>query len=266
MHFYNEGVDEVSIEYKLDGTVAIVTLNRADKLNALTDAMYARMTALFTAFQTDDSVRAVIVSGAGRAFCSGSDVTAMANANPVAGRARMQTRHQMITAIANLEKPVIAAVRGAAVGIGFSIAMACDLIIASDNAKFSQIFNKIGLIPDGGSIYFLTQRIGIARAKDLVYTARMLPAEEAREWGIINRVVPDAALEASALALARELAGSATFALALAKKMFQAMYVPTLETQLEQENLCQGTAKLTEDHLEGVTAFKEKRAAVFKGR
>ena len=256
----------MSIEYKLDGNVAIVTLKRPDKLNAMTDEMYARTTELFTVFQTDDNVRAVIITGAGRAFCSGSDVTAMVNTNLVAGRARMQTRHQMINAIVNLEKPVIAAVRGAAVGIGFSMALACDLIIASDNAKFSQIFKKIGLVPDGGSIFFLTQRIGIARAKDLVYTARMLPAEEAREWGIINRVVPDAELESSALALAQELAGSATFALALAKKMFQSMYVPTLETHLEQENLCQGTAKLTEDHLEGVAAFKEKRAAKFVGR
>lgn len=254
------------VKARHEGNVAIVTLNRPDKLNAMTDGMYARLTELFTAFQTDDSVRAVIVTGAGRAFCSGSDVTAMVNTNLVAGRARMQTRHAMINAIVNLEKPVIAAVRGAAVGIGFSIAMACDLIIASDNAKFSQIFKKIGLIPDGGSIYFLTQRIGLARAKDLVYTARMLPAEEAREWGLINRVTPDAELESSALTLARELAGSATFALALAKKMFQAMYVPTLETHLEQENMCQGTAKLTEDHLEGVAAFMEKRAAVFQGR
>ena len=254
------------VELKHDGTVAIVTLNRPDKLNAMTDEMYNRLTELFTAFQTDDSVRAVIVTGAGRAFCSGSDVTTMVNTNLVAGRARMQTRHQMINAIVNLEKPVIAAVRGAAVGIGFSIAMACDLIIASDNAKFSQIFKKIGLIPDGGSIFFLVQRIGVARAKELVYTARMLLAEEAREWGIINRVVPDAQLEANALALAQEMAGSATFALALAKKMFQSMYTPNLEAHLEQENLCQAVAKLTDDHLEGVTAFKEKRAAVFKGR
>ena len=254
------------ISYRLDGGIAVVTLNRPDKLNALTDEMYNRITGLFTVFQADDQVRAVIITGAGRAFCSGSDVTTMVNAGVVAGRSRMQTRHAMINAIANLEKPVIAAVRGATVGIGFSIAMACDLIIASDNAKFSQIFKKIGLVPDGGSIYFLTQRIGIARAKDLVYTARMLPAEEAREWGLINRVVPDAELESAALALAQELAGSATFALALAKKMFQAMYVPTLETHLEQENLCQGTAKLTEDHLEGVAAFKEKRTPKFTGR
>lgn len=256
----------LSIECKHDGNVAIVTLNRPDKLNALTDEMYARLAELFTQFRTDDTVRTVIIAGAGRAFCSGSDVANMVNADPVAARARMQTRHAMISAIANLEKPVIAAVRGVAAGIGFSIAMACDLIVASDSAKFSQIFKKIGLVPDGGAVYFLTQRVGIARAKDLVYTARMLPAQEAHEWGLVNRVVPDAELEGNALAWAQELAGSATFALALAKKMFQAMYVPTLETQLEQENLYQSTAKLTEDHLEGVAAFKEKRIAVFKGK
>jgi 2-(1,2-epoxy-1,2-dihydrophenyl)acetyl-CoA isomerase len=256
----------VDVQHKLEGNIAVVTLNRPDKLNAMTDPMYARVKELFVEFQTDDRVRAVVLSGAGRAFCSGSDVTTMVNAGPVAGRARMQTRHAMINAIANLEKPVVAAVRGVAAGIGFSMAMACDLILASDNAKFSQIFKKIGLVPDGGAVYFLTQRVGIARAKELVYTARMLPAQEAAEWGLINRVVPDAELEANALALARELAGSATFALALAKKMFQAMYVPTLETQLEQENLYQSTAKLTDDHLEGVDAFKTKRPAVFKGR
>jgi 2-(1,2-epoxy-1,2-dihydrophenyl)acetyl-CoA isomerase len=256
----------VTVDYTLDGGVAVVTLNRPEKLNALTDAMYARVTELFTQFQTDDAVRAVVITGAGRAFCSGSDVTTMSMANPVAGRRRMQTRHAMIDAIFNLEKPVIAAVRGATVGIGFATAMACDLIVASETTRFSQIFNKIGLVPDGGSIFFLTQRLGMARAKELVYTARMLPAQEAFEWGLINRVVADADLEKEAMTMASELANKATFAIALAKKMFQGMYVPTLETHLEQENLCQYTVKLTEDHLEGVTAFKEKRAAVFKGR
>lgn len=256
----------MDVEYKLEGNIALVTLNRPDKLNAMTDPMYARVKELFSEFQNDDNVRAVVLSGAGRAFCSGSDVTTMVNAGPVAARYRMQTRHAMINAMVQLEKPVIAAVRGVAAGIGFSMAMACDLIVASDNAKFSQIFKKIGLVPDGGAVYFLTQRLGIARAKELVYTARMLPAQEAREWGLVNRVVPDLELESNALAWAREMAESATFALALAKKMFQAMYVPTLETQLEQENLYQSTAKLTEDHREGVAAFQEKRGAVFKGR
>jgi 2-(1,2-epoxy-1,2-dihydrophenyl)acetyl-CoA isomerase len=256
----------VTVDYKLDGGVAVVTLNRPDKLNALNDAMYNRLTEVFTGFQTDDAVRTVVLTGAGRGFCSGSDVTTFANAAPVAGRRRMQSRHAMINAIFNLEKPVIAATRGATVGIGFAMAMACDLIIASDTTKFSQIFNKIGLVPDGGSIFFLTQRLGMARAKELVYTARMLPAQEAAEWGLINRVVPDADLEKEALVMANELANKATFAIALAKKMFQGMYTPTLETHLEQENLCQYTVKLTEDHAEGLLAFKEKRAAKFKGR
>ena len=254
------------VTVKQEGPIAIVTLNRPDKLNAMTDEMYNRVRELFAQFQTDSSVRAVVLTGAGRAFCSGSDVTSMEKIGLVEGRARMQTRHAMINAIVNLEKPVIAAVRGVAAGIGFAMMMACDLIVAADNAKFSQIFKKIGLVPDGGSVFFLVQRLGIARAKELVYTARMLPAEEARDWGLINRVVPDAELEANALAWAQEMGSSATFTLALAKKMFQSMYKPNLEEQLEQENLCQQIAKLTEDHVEGVTAFKEKRAAVFKGR
>ena len=254
------------VTVKQEGSIAIVTLNHPDKLNAMTDEMYNRVRELFTQFQTDSSVRAVVLTGAGRAFCSGSDVTSMAKIGLVEGRARMQTRHAMINAIVNLEKPVIAAVRGVAAGIGFAMMMACDLIVAADNAKFSQIFKKIGLVPDGGSVFFLVQRLGIARAKELVYTARMLPAEEARDWGLINRVVPDDELDANALAWAQEMGGSATFVLALAKKMFQSMYKPNLEEQLEQENLCQQIAKLTEDHVEGVTAFKEKRAAVYKGR
>ena len=237
------------VTVKQEGSIAIVTLNRPDKLNAMTDEMYNRVRELFTQFQTDSSVRAVVLTGAGRAFCSGSDVTSMAKIGLVEGRARMQTRHAMINAIVNLEKPVIAAVRGVAAGIGFAMMMACDLIVAADNAKFSQIFKKIGLVPDGGSVFFLVQRLGIARAKELVYTARMLPAEEARDWGLINRVVPDDELDANALAWAQEMGGSATFVLALAKKMFQSMYKPNLEEQLE-----------------GVTAFKEKRAAVYKGR
>ena len=255
----------MTVDYKLDGSVAVVTLNRPDKLNALTDPMYNRLVELFTQFQTDDAVRAVLLTGAGRAFCSGSDVTTMAKVNLVAGRRRMQSRHAMIDAIFNLEKPVVAVVRGATVGIGFAMSMACDLIIASDTTKFSQIFNKIGLVPDGGSIFFLTHRLGMARAKELVYTARMLPAQEAFEWGLINRVVADADLEKEGMALASELAAKPTFTIGLAKKMFQGMYVPTLETHLEQENLCQYTVKLTEDHAEGIAAFKEKRAAKFKG-
>lgn len=246
--------------------IATVTLNRPEKLNALNEEMYTQLTEGFDALAADDAVRAVIVTGAGRGFCSGSDVGGMLKSDLVSGRARLQRRHRMIRNLVNIEKPVIAAVRGPVAGIGFSLALACDLIVAAESAKFSQIFKNIGLIPDGGAVYFLTQRLGIARAKELVYTARMLPAREALAWGVVSRVVADDQLDETAHALAAEFAGSATHALALAKKMFQSMYTPSLEALLEMESLSQGLARLTEDHHEGVTAFREKRKAVFIGR
>ena len=257
----------MSVALLIHDGIATVTLNRPDKLNALTDEMYARLIAVFAELAGDESARAVVLTGAGRGFCSGSDVGGMLKTDMVEGRRRLQQRHhRMIQSIAYLEKPVIAAVRGPVAGIGFSIALACDLIVASETARFSQIFKNIGLIPDGGSVFFLTQYLGIARAKELVYTARMLPAQEAKEWGIVSRVVTDGELETAATGLAAELANSATYALGLAKKMFQTMYVPTLEMLLETENLSQSLARLTEDHREGVTAFRDKRKPKFTGR
>ena len=257
----------MSIELEKHGGVATVALNRPEKLNALTDEMHVRLIDVFGELAADDAVRSVVLIGKGRAFCSGSDVGGMLKADLAENRKRMQQRHhRMIQAIAYLEKPVIAAVRGPVAGIGFSIALACDLIIASETARFSQVFRNIGLVPDGGSIFFLTQYLGIARAKELVFTARTLPAAEAHQWGLVTRVTPDAELEAAALALAGDLAGSATFALGLAKQMFRSMCVPTLEMLLETENLSQSIAKLTHDHREGVTAFRDKRKAKFTGR
>ena len=246
--------------------VATVTLDRPDKLNALTEEMYDALIAGFAELAADDGVRAVVLTGAGRAFCAGSDVAGMVNRDLAAGRQRMHKRARLAMAVAGLEKPVIAAVRGAAVGIGFSLAMACDLIVASETARFVQAFKNLGLVPDGGSVFFLTRLVGVARAKELVFTARPLGAAEAHEWGIVSRVVPDAELEGATGALAAELAGSATFALGLAKKMFQSMSVPSLEMLLETENLAANAAKLTEDHAEGLAAFREKRKPQFRGR
>jgi 2-(1,2-epoxy-1,2-dihydrophenyl)acetyl-CoA isomerase len=226
------------------------------------DALHAHLGTI----GADEAIRAVILTGAGRAFCSGGDVTGMAKSDIVSGRARSQRRHRAVLALYNLEKPVIAAVRGAVYGIGNALALACDLVIASDTAKFSMAFKRVGIVPDGGAIFFLTQNLGIARAKDLVYTARVVPAAEALELGLVARVVPDAKLEAEARALAVEMAESATYALALAKKMFHSMYVPTLEQLLELETLASGAARLTHDHQEGVAAFKEKRPPKFLGK
>jgi len=211
-------------------------------------------------------VRAVILTGAGRAFCSGGDVTGMAKSDILSGRARSQRRHRTVLALYNLEKPVIAAVRGAVYGIGNALALACDIVVASDTTKFSMAFKKVGVVPDGGAIFFLTQNLGVARAKELVYTARVVPAAEALTLGLVARVVADDRLEAETRALATELAESATFALALAKKMFHSMYVPTLEQLMELETLASGAARLTHDHKEGVEAFKEKRSPKFLGK
>jgi 2-(1,2-epoxy-1,2-dihydrophenyl)acetyl-CoA isomerase len=256
----------MNVKLETTDRVATVTLDRPEKMNALSEEMYVELTRVFAELQSDDNVRAVVVTGAGKAFCSGSDVGGMHNVDMISARERMKRRHRMVQNLVNLEKPVIAAVNGACVGIGFSIALACDLIIAAESARFSQIFKKIGLVPDGGSIFFLVQHLGIARAKELVYTARMLPASEARDWGFVTKVVPDAQLLAETQAFAQELADSATYALGLAKKMFQSMYTPSLEALLETEIMSSTIARLTADHKEGITAFAEKRKPNFKGR
>ena len=246
--------------------VATVTLNRPDKLNALSEEMYHGIAEQCRALDADDGVRAIILTGAGRAFCAGGDVGSMGGYDVVTGRKRSQKHKSTVVNVYNTEKPVIAAVRGPAAGIGFSLALACDLIVASETAYFLAAFKKVGIPPDGGAVFFLTQYLGIARAKEIAYTARKVPAREAKEMGLVTTVVPDERLEAEAQALARELAGSAAFALRLAKRMVHSMYVPTLEMLLEMENLAVCGARLTHDHQEGVAAFREKRPARFLGR
>src|SRR5688572_31928129 len=256
----------MNVRLDKDGAIATLTLDRPDRLNAMADPMWVALYEHLGTIAADDEVRAVILTGAGRGFCSGGDVTGMAKTDVVTGRVRSQKRHRAVHALYTLEKPVIAAVRGPVYGIGNALALACDLILASDTAKFSMAFKKVGIVPDGGAIFFLTQYLGIARAKDLVYTARVVPAAEGLELGLVMRVVPDDKLDTEARALAKEMAESATYALALAKKMFQSMYVPTLEQLLEMETLASGVARLTYDHKEGVAAFKEKRPPKFQGR
>jgi 2-(1,2-epoxy-1,2-dihydrophenyl)acetyl-CoA isomerase len=263
-----ENMNKEAMNVRLDkeGAIAVLTLDRPERLNAMADPMWDALYEHLGKIAVDDAIRAVILTGAGRAFCSGGDVTGMAKSDIVSGRARSQRRHRTVQALYNLEKPVIAAVRGAVYGIGNALALACDLIVASDTAKFSMAFKKVGLVPDGGAIFFLTQYLGIARAKDLVYTARVVPADEALKLGLVMRVVPDDKLDSAARTLAVEMADSATYALALAKKMFQSMFVPTLEQLLEMETLASGAVRLTHDHKEGVEAFKEKRAPKFLGK
>ncbi len=256
----------MSLQISTSDGIATVQLNRPDKLNALSAGMYHELADTFAELNTDDAVRVVVLSGAGRAFCAGGDVGTMGGYDVVSGRKRSKSHQRMILNLHHLEKPVIAAVRGPAAGIGASLALACDLIVASETAYLLMAFKNVGIPPDGGAIYFLTQHLGIARAKDIVYSARKLPAAEARDLGLIMKVVPDDALETEVLILAREIADSATYALTLAKRMFQYMYVPTLEQLLELEVLAIGGARMTHDHVEGAAAFREKRKPQFTGK
>jgi 2-(1,2-epoxy-1,2-dihydrophenyl)acetyl-CoA isomerase len=257
----------MSADLKIEGAVATVTLNRPDKLNALDLEMRAQLVEHFTQLRFDDKVRALVVTGAGRGFCSGADVGRM-GAHDLPGDRRHLQRggHAFIRALHAIEKPTIAAVRGPAVGIGWSIALACDLVVASKTARFSQIFRRIGLAPDGGAIWFLARRLGMPKAKELVFTGRFVEAEEALALGLVNYVVDDDELMAKTEALAAEMAEGPTFAMGLAKKLFDAAVGPSLEDYLEIESMVQPQLHQTADNAEGVAAFREKRKAKFIGR
>ena len=255
----------MTTRYEVIDAVGVVTLDRPEKHNALTVEMRE---ALGTAFETaarDASVRAVLLRASGPTFCASGDVGKMGEFTPTSGRELLKLAHRMVRNLANIEKPVVAAVRGPVAGIGWSMALACDAVIASETTKFSMVFRHVGLAPDGGAVYFLTQHLGLLRAKELVYSGRRVDAQEALALGLVNRVVADDVLDDIAFDHARELASGPTFALGVTKKMFKLMYQPDLETLLDAEAWAQGLALLTDDHKEGVQAFFDKRRPQFKG-
>jgi 2-(1,2-epoxy-1,2-dihydrophenyl)acetyl-CoA isomerase len=257
------------VDLTIDGAIATIVLNRPEKLNALTIEMRESLSEILLRLRFDEAVRAVVLTGAGRAFCSGADVDRMAGQEEDlrAGRERMQKgAHTFIRTLHAIEKPVVAAVRGPAVGIGWSLALACDIVVAGRSARFSQIFRRIGLAPDGGAIWFLARRLGLARAKELVFSARFVEAEEALALGLVNHVVDDDELAAKAASLAADFAAAPTFALGLAKKLFHAAVGPSLDDYLDLESLVQPQLHHTRDNAEGVAAFREKRPARFVGR
>lgn len=255
----------MTVTYDLRDAVAIITLNRPEKLNALTVEMREALGTYFETAARDPAVRAVLLQSAGKAFCASGDVGKMGAFTPASSRELLKLAQRMVRNLANIEKPVVAGVRGAVAGIGWSMALACDAVIASDTARFTQVFRHVGAVPDGGAIYFLTQHLGVQRAKELVYSGRRIDAQEAHGLGLVNKVVPDDELDAAAFAYVRDLASGPTFALGVAKKMFKLMYQPDLETLLDAEAWAQGLTLMTDDHKEGVTAFFEKRKPTFRG-
>ena len=257
--------ETVVLERK-DG-VATLTLNRPEKLNALNRKMVEELNGAVVEMAKDRDVRALVVTGAGRGFCSGADVVDMAQAAaPIETRRWTQMAHKAILALTDLEKPVIAKVNGVAVGIGCSLALSADMIVASENATFSLIFSRIGLIPDGGSLFHLPRLVGPAKAKEIIFTAKMLDAKEAERIGLINRAVPAEELDNEVNMLAKQLAEGPTVALGIAKKIINKGLSMDLSSVLECEAFGQTIAGTTEDAQEGVIAFLEKRKAEFKGK
>jgi 2-(1,2-epoxy-1,2-dihydrophenyl)acetyl-CoA isomerase len=256
----------MSVRYEVRDAVGVVTLDRPEKLNALTVEMREALGTHFEAAGRDPAVRAVLLQSSGSAFCASGDVSRMGSFTASSGRELLKLAHRMVRNLVNIEKPVVAAVRGPVAGIGWSMALACDAVVASQTARFSMVFRNVGLVPDGGAVYFLTQHLGLLRAKELVYSGRRIDANEAHALGLVNEVVHDGELERAAWEQASAFAAGPTFAFGVAKKMFKLMYQPDLETLLDAEAWAQGLALLTDDHREGVRAFFDKRKPQFNGQ
>jgi 2-(1,2-epoxy-1,2-dihydrophenyl)acetyl-CoA isomerase len=248
------------------GGVLTLTLNRPDALNSLTVEMKEGLLAALKDAARNKEVRVVVLTGAGRAFSAGQDLKERSGPDVNDLGTELRTRYNpIILAMRRLEKPIIGAINGVAAGAGISVALACDIVLASDKASFMEAFGRVGLVPDTGSSWFLPRLVGPARAAEMMFTADSVDAATAERIGLINRVVPADSLMDEANALAARLAQAAPIALALAKRALNRALTSTLEDALEFEAQLQSIAGRSADHTEGVAAFVEKRPPNFNG-
>ena len=263
-------MSEATIAIERGEAFVVLSLNRPDKLNAFNEEMHLALRAALGDAAADESCRAVLLTGSGRAFCAGQDLgerqRMVADAPLDLGQTLDELYNPLIRQIRAMEKPVVCAVNGVAAGAGANIALACDIVLAARSAKFIQAFCKLGLVPDSGGTWSLTRLIGEARAKALTLTGEPLPAERAADWGLIWKAVDDDALMAEARALVEGFARGPTIGLALTKQAIQAASTSSLDEQLDLERDLQRTAGRTPDYAEGVAAFLEKRSPSFTGR
>jgi len=250
--------------------IATITLNRPDRLNSFTGEMHAELKQAMQIIQADHSVRVLVITGAGRGFCAGQDLSERMMGDgqeaPDVGSSLDKNYNPLLKQLRALPYPVICAVNGVAAGAGCNLALACDIVIAAKSASFIQAFSRIGLIPDAGGTFTLPRLVGTARAMAAAMLAETVSAEQAEQWGMIWRCVDDGQFRNEASALARQLATQATRALGLTKRAVYASANNTFEQQLDLERDLQREAAGSEDFREGVTAFKEKRPAKFTGR
>lgn len=259
-----------TITLQIEAGVARLTLNRPDKLNSFTESMHVELRTALDCIQNDQNARVLVLSGAGRAFCAGQDLADPAmqmtdGKMPDFGNIVERNYKQLVLRLQNLRVPTIAAVNGIAAGAGSSVALACDLVIATRSASFLQAFSKIGLIPDTGATWFLPQRVGMARAMGLALLADRLPAEKAAEWGLIWECVDDAVFTERINTLAQQLAQAPTKALVRTRQAMHASLSHTLEQQLSFEGSFMRELGWSADYAEGVQSFMEKRTPNFTG-
>ena len=247
----------------------VITLNRPDKLNAVNDAMHQALRKALGDAEADESCRALLLTGAGRGFCTGQDLSdrlAKSGESVVLGGAQETFYNPLVRKLRSLPFPVVAAVNGVAAGAGANIALACDIVLAGRSANFIQSFARVGLVPDSGGTWILPRLVGSARAKGLALLAEPLSAEKAEQWGLIWKCVDDVALASEAQKLCEHFATAPTQGLALIKRALNASVGNSLDAQLDLERDLQKVASLTPDYAEGVRAFIEKRKANFTGR
>ena len=258
-----------SIQYEVKSGIAILTLNRPDKLNSFTQAMHLEVRTALDALQADPTVRVLLLTGAGRGFCAGQDLSDRAvapGAKPVdLGDSVEQFYAPLVMTLRSLPMPVICAVNGVAAGAGANLALACDIVIAAQSASFIEAFCRLGLIPDTGGTWHLPRLIGLARATGLAMLGEKLSAEKAEQWGLIWRCVLDADLMTEAMAMATHFATAPTKGLAFTKKALQASYANTLPDQLALEGALMRELGNSAVYREGVAAFLAKRPANFTG-
>ncbi|HEY6868681.1 MAG TPA: enoyl-CoA hydratase-related protein [Novosphingobium sp.] len=255
----------MSIDVTRDGGVAIVTINRPERKNAITMAMRNGFQSVFQDLQDDDEIRAIILTGAGGDFAAGADVGEMGTGGVRGNSIKARTLHRMVRSVAHTQKPVIAAVEGVCIGVAFALALACDFIVCADNARFQFAFRHIGLAMDGAAGWLLERHVGVMRAKEIAYSGRFVSGEEAARLGFALESLPQDEVQARARALADSFATAPTIALAQIKRQFDNAPGQSFDDALEFEFAVQALMTWTEDFREGTTAFKEKRKPVYRG-